>query len=100
MGMAYMKVYYDLLDAMEELSMEERGKVITFLLAYARSLSTDEDHEALQPGYLEKSEKVVAGIYRRELDRAHEAYLRRCETNRSNAQKSSGPHMHFFSDEH
>lgn len=74
MAMKFMKVYYDWLDGWQTLTMEERGRMMTILLQFARG------EEPMEP---EGNERYVLPIYRQYVMRDREIYQDICEKRRA-----------------
>lgn len=73
-----MKIFVDLLEDLEVLDDEERGRLFTAMLRYTR------DREA--PA-LTGNERFLWSAVRRQLDRMEEQYQRVCAANAANARK-------------
>ncbi len=84
MAMRFVKLFYDFLDDVEMLEMEERGRLVTAMLLHARG-------EAVPDGLLAGNERFLFPAFRAQLDRDAEAYRRRVETSRKSAMKRWRP---------
>lgn len=82
MGLAYVKVFVDWLDALEEYGDAERGRLFTALLEYGKT------GEAKK---LSGNEKYVFPIMRNAIDRQMEEYEVQCGRNRTNGSKGGRP---------
>lgn len=80
MGMSYVKVYYDLLEALETLSDSERGRLITAMLQHARQ-------DEVIP--LTGGERYLWPMLRAQIDRDMDSYLK-ISAKRSEAARSGG----------
>jgi hypothetical protein len=80
MGLSYVKVYYDLLEALETLSESERGRLITAMLQHARQ----DDVIPLTGG-----ERYLWPMLRAQIDRDMDCY-REISAKRSEAARSGG----------
>ena len=76
--MKYLKIFTDFLEDIEPLSTEERGRLFTSMLLYARSGEVTE-----LPG----NERFVWPLAKRYIDTQAEAYRRLCERNRKNGKR-------------
>lgn len=73
MAMKFIKVYYDWLDGWEPLSMEERGRMMTILLQFARG------EAPMEP---EGNERYALPMYRQYVIRDKETYEDICQKRR------------------
>ena len=73
MAMKFIKVFYDWLDGWEALTMEERGRMMTILLQFARG------EEPMEP---EGNERFLLPVYRQCIVRDQEIYQDICEKRR------------------
>ena len=73
MAMKFIKVFYDWLDGWEVLTMEERGRMMTILLQFARG------EEPMEP---EGNERFLLPVYRQCIVRDQEIYQDICEKRR------------------
>lgn len=73
MAMKFIKVFYDWLDGWEALTMEERGRMMTILLQFARG------EEPMEP---EGNERFLLPVYRQCVIRDQEIYQDICEKRR------------------
>lgn len=71
-------LYLDDLKALEPLTFEERGRLLTHLLEYAIS-----GNECV----IEGNERFIFPIFKTRIDRDFEKYREKCERNRKNAEK-------------
>lgn len=71
-------VYTDLMEQLDELSMEERGIILTAMIKYQLG-------EELPK--MDKTLKLVFIPIRQSIDRDNDAYVRKCEKNRENINK-------------
>lgn len=71
-------VYTDLMEQLDELSMEERGVILTAMIKYQLGEELPE---------LDKTLKLVFIPIRQSIDRDNDAYVRKCEKNRENINK-------------
>ena len=76
--MKYLKIFTDFLEDIEPLSTEERGRLFTSMLLYARIGEVTE-----LPG----NERFVWPLAKRYIDTQAEAYKRLCEMNKRNIKK-------------
>lgn len=82
MAKKYIKVYLDLLEALEPFGDAERGRLFTALLEYGRT--------GAAPG-LSGNERFLFPMIRAQLDRDGASYDARCETNAANGKKGGAP---------
>lgn len=71
-------VYTDLMEQLDELSMEERGVILTAMIKYQLGEELPE---------MDKTLKLVFIPIRQSIDRDNDAYVRKCEKNRENINK-------------
>ena len=84
MALIYLKVYNDFLDEMESLSMEERGRLLTAMLAINRT-------SALPEGLLTGNERFLFPMCRLRILRDSAAYEKKCAVNRANGALGGRP---------
>ena len=84
MAMCYLKLYYDFPDEVEALSMEEVGRLVMAMLAFART-------GALPDDMLTGSERFLFPMCRQRILRDREAYERKCAANRMNGALGGRP---------
>ena len=82
--MCYFRLYADFLEQVEELTMEERGRLITAITGY---LAAGE----APAGTLTGAERVLFPTFRRQVDRDRQAYEARVRQNRLNGIKGGRP---------
>ena len=82
MALTYIKVFIDTLDLIEPLNNEERGRLFTALLEYAR---TGETLAA------EGNERFLFPVLKAQLDREAVNYEKMCETSRANGRLGGRP---------
>lgn len=80
MAVEYFCAYHSYLDALEQLTDAERGRLFTACLEYSKLGATS---------HLSGNERFVFPVIRGQIDRDKAAYQEKCETNRANASKKS-----------
>lgn len=80
--MEWLKVPVEFLGFVEPLNMEERGRLFSAMLAYARDETVPAEME---------NERFLWPVARREIDRVREQHLRRCAVNAANGRKGGRP---------
>ena len=81
MAREYFPAYHSYLEAMEELTDAERGRLFTACLQYSKT------GEAQQ---LSGNERYLFPAFRAQIDRDNAEYARKCATNRRNGERG-GP---------
>jgi len=84
MAQKYLKLFYDFLNDIEALSMEERGRLLTAMLVYGGEGRLPEE-------LLTGSERILFPVCRQRIDRDGTAYDDRVETNRANGARGGRP---------
>ena len=82
--MKYLKLFYDFAAEIEDLTMEERGRLLTAMLGYGGKGRVPE-------GLLTGNERFLFPVCRQRIDRDAESYDRRVESNRANGIKGGRP---------
>jgi len=78
---SYIKVFYGWPEETQELTFEEKGRLIDAMIAYARG----------NPVHLEGNERFVFPVFRAQIDRDTESYNAIVERNRINGSKGGRP---------
>ena len=84
MALTFTKLYFSLLEDIELLTMEERGRLLTAMLQYALK-------GAVPAELLCGNERFLFPLCRRRIDQDAETYARKVEVNRVNGKKGGRP---------
>lgn len=84
MARVYVPMYHDYIEEMTELTMEERGRLVTAMLLHARG-------EAVPEALLTGAVRYLFPRYRLQIDREASRYVRKAQASRENGRKGGRP---------